>query len=302
MINKIFKTDESKFSIEIGLKFSSITLFTLFLTGIVLWFFAKINLLFFISNGYGEAADLVSAYYDFIAEDVFIIIPYVFIVVIATFFIGLYISFFLLRPFNDIGKYCLRKVEGRSYGVNFRQVVSYKLLSSFGHYFFNWLDERIQDNKFIPNTIPNEYQKIHCPIFEKPFFVFYSLIVFGLILLSSVSIYFVGVSIHEKIVNLAISILNSQSSLKVFLQGQEPLIMGIMLFIIFLMSFLYLLLAINLYGRISGASFAFFSTMRSFMKGDLNARVHLIEYKYVRENGRFLNKLLSYSVSKFDKN
>ena len=56
----------------------------------------------------------------------------------------------------------------------------------------------------------------------------------------------------------------------------------------------YLTLAFHLYGKVSGAVFAFFSTMRSFMKGNRKARVHLIGYAQIRPHGRSFNKYLDY--------
>ena len=56
----------------------------------------------------------------------------------------------------------------------------------------------------------------------------------------------------------------------------------------------YAVLAIVLYNKVSGAAFAYFATMRSFMKGKFSSRVHLIGYSYVRNYGRDLNRYLKF--------
>ena len=57
-------------------------------------------------------------------------------------------------------------------------------------------------------------------------------------------------------------------------------------------------LTIHLYQKVSGAAFGFFSTMRSFAKGNYNTRVHLIGYTHIRQHGRALNKYLDFIQKK----
>ena len=55
---------------------------------------------------------------------------------------------------------------------------------------------------------------------------------------------------------------------------------------------LYLLLAYDLFNKVSGASFAIFSTFRSYLKGDHTAQVHMIGFNYLRGDTRIINKYL----------
>jgi hypothetical protein len=57
----------------------------------------------------------------------------------------------------------------------------------------------------------------------------------------------------------------------------------------------------HLYGKVSGAAFGIFSTMRSFMKGDHFSRVHLVGYAHIRDNTRKLNKYLDFAQNNFEK-
>ena len=296
MIKDIFKTEESRFSLINAFKFMIIPFMILFFTMFILWIFARINFLFFESNGFVQMQiDKVGeAYFDFIAEDAISMIPYIFFFFILVFFIGLFFSFFLLRPFHQIGEYCNKKLNGEKILFKNNGIFNSRLPVEFGEYFFAWVDETMNVKIMEKGKIPPYYQKIHGPLLEKNFFIFFMLVVLGLIVLSSFVIYFVGMSMHERIVTLAIEVFKKRESLSYFLQGQGPLIMTIMIVILGVMFFLFFFLAINLYAQIAGASFAIFSTMRAFMKGDFSARVHLVEYRYVREHCRYLNKYLNY--------
>ena len=63
----------------------------------------------------------------------------------------------------------------------------------------------------------------------------------------------------------------------------------------------YTMLGFHLYAKVSGAAFAIFSTMRSYMKGNYSSRVHLVGYSYLRDYTRKLNKYLDYVQNYFAK-
>ncbi|MBC75544.1 MAG: hypothetical protein CME64_05955 [Halobacteriovoraceae bacterium] len=58
-------------------------------------------------------------------------------------------------------------------------------------------------------------------------------------------------------------------------------------------------LSTHLYGKVNGAVFGFFSTMRAFMKGDHKARVHLLGYNHIRPFGRAFNQYLKWVENNF---
>ena len=56
----------------------------------------------------------------------------------------------------------------------------------------------------------------------------------------------------------------------------------------------YLGLSFHLYAKVSAPAFAIFATMRSFLKGNTKARVHLIGNYYARPETKKLNQYLDY--------
>jgi hypothetical protein len=100
-------------------------------------------------------------------------------------------------------------------------------------------------------------------------------------------------SIQSQLVDLSISIIpNGSTKIAYFLNNQTEVLESVIYFGVLLMSFAYIMLSFHLYNKVAGAVFGFFATMRSFMKGNLKARVHLIGYAQIRPHGRALNKYL----------
>jgi hypothetical protein len=102
-------------------------------------------------------------------------------------------------------------------------------------------------------------------------------------------------------IELASKTLPSSKDANRFLNAQDFVMDDLISLTIFLIATLYLALGMHLYGKVSGAAFGIFSTMRSFMKGDHFSRVHLVGYAHIRDNTRKLNKYLDFAQNNFEK-
>jgi hypothetical protein len=129
---------------------------------------------------------------------------------------------------------------------------------------------------------------------------------FGLLLViiaisSSVFIIENGSAVFHSMLELASKTLTSSKDANRFLNAQDFVMDDLISLTIFLITTLYLGLGMHLYGKVSGAAFGIFSTMRSFMKGDHFSRVHLVGYAHIRDNTRKLNKYLDFAQNNFEK-
>jgi hypothetical protein len=288
-----FRDDDSRFLLICGLKFSIIFAIVMGFIFYVTWIILSINNVYFVSNGFSLDSGFSVVFFDRVLQIVYAKIPYLFSVVIFLFFAGIYCGKILLRPFELIGSYAISKTEGLDASYNPDTFSDYKLLTRFSEFFFRYLDECLQNKKLLPNTIPASFTKIHGPQFEKVFF-FHFMLFIGIVTLVTASFtIYMTTSIQAQLVDLSISIIpNGSTKIAYFLNNQVEVLHSVIYFGVLLMSCSYLLLSFHLYNKVSGAVFGFFATMRSFMRGNLQARVHLIGYKQIRPHGRALNKYL----------
>ena len=144
-----------------------------------------------------------------------------------------------------------------------------------------------------PNTIPENFAKIRKPKFEKVFFFHFFLYIAIVAIITTIMSVHLTTTIQEQIANLSISSLSTdKSAIAYFLNNQSEVFQSVIYLTVILFTVSYMMLSFHLYSKVSGAIFGFFATMRSFMRGNSSARVHLVGYAMIRPHSRSLNKYL----------
>ena len=285
--------EEVRFRLLNGLKIAFIPFFTLFILMVFLSVFLYMDLVFFKAHGYAEFDQFSEVFFDYIFssayEHVLIFIGFFSFI----FLFGIYLSELLLRPFKVIGDYCESWVEGerKSYDPDFFSDL--KLLTRFSEWFFNTVEISKQNGKLGPIEVPDKFTRIHKPVFEKGFFIQFS----SLILISSICtaalFYEIIGGVHEQVVQMAIEILPGKHEIQYFLSNQSEILNMILMGGIIVNVIAYFIMALNMYNKVATPAFGIFATMRSFVKGRHESRVHLIGFYYLRPQCRKLNKYLS---------
>jgi hypothetical protein len=254
-----------------------------------------LNNFFFETHGYVSISEFQQVFKDFIMSYVTeeILILY-FVYIIGLFFAGMYVGKILLRPFEHIGNYANEIILDDKAAYNPDFYSDFRILTRFSELFFTHFGDSIRSNKISKMNIPNQYTKIHSPAFDRIFFFHFSLIIILISTITYAGLHVITIEIHDAIVNLAVKTLNSkkQSEALYFITHQKEILERIQFMGVVLVAITYSALTIHLYQKVSGAAFGFFSTMRSFAKGNYSARVHLIGYVHIRQHGRSLNKYL----------
>lgn len=296
-INKLFAEEDSRFLLSCGIKFSSIYLVISLIMIYVLWVILSINSIYFEAKGFLPSAELKTAFFDNAIQVLYHYGPYILGFYFLLFFIGTYIGRMLLRPFKIIGQYTEKRTLGESLEFTPDAFSDYKLLTRFADFFFRYLDDCIKQKEIVPNTIPSGFRKLHKPVFERVFFFHFMLFVGIILIISCSSIFFVTTEIQSEIIDLALKLFKSDSNAtNYFLEQQRYIFNSLGYFLFGLTTLSYLLLSFHLYSKVSGAIFGFFTTMRSFMKGNQKARIHLLGYSHVRPHSRQFNKYLDLVV------
>lgn len=293
--SKLFKSEDSRFLLESAFKIASVYLIAMGLVSYMLWVVLSLNNVFFEANGYPELQELRSAYFDYILSNTFENLSYIFAFYIVLFFAGIYTGKVLIRPFTIIAKYCDEAIENKNANYNPDLFSDFKLLTRFSDFFFQYIYDSRLKKKLIPNTIPPNFSKVHGPVFDKVFFFHFFLFISILAIITATYVSSMIYEMYESMINLALkTIPKSGKEVSYFLKNQEFVFASIRQFSVVIIIISYASLAMHLYSKVSGAVFAFFATMRSFMKGNHEARVHLLEYRHLRPQGRAINKFLDH--------
>lgn len=292
-LNKLFQADETKFILGNALKVAFVYLVTASFTIYSIWLILSLNNVFIEANGLSNFMELKTVYFDFIASQVLDNFIYIFVFFILLFFAGIYLTKILLRPFEIIGDYCARAIDDKNAVYNPDLFSDFKILTRFSEFFFQYISEARRKGELGTNTIPPTYTKVHGPVFDRVFFFHFSLFVSIIAIVSSVLILFITFDSYSSMVDLALSTIKLNSNnVSYYLRNQKFLFESIQIYSIIILIISYGLLALHLYAKVSGAVFGFFSTMRSFLKGNHSARIHLVGYPHIRPYSRAFNKFL----------
>lgn len=208
-------------------------------------------------------------------------------------FCGLHIAARLVRPFRRMAEFCklAQKNPGVIYEPDFFS--DFKFLTSFTDYFFSHLQQSRQKKIWSAQTIPPHYSRVRGPVFERSYFL--SLfIVFALMTILAVTfLYFWSIDLNGELMNIALATLKKSESMEVHLFREQALLLNnIINFSAVLLFLTYSVLVSYFYQIAAGAAFAFFSTFRSYIKGQTHSRVHLIGHSFLRDYGREVNQYL----------
>ena len=300
-LRRVFKTEETRFILFTGLKVVAISMLVNMIVYSFLFQVMRLNHAFFKANGFSDIIE-ESVFYDYILSEVIENLTLFFVFHIFLFFIGTYVGWLILRPFRTIGEYCESVLETPNTIYKVEEYSTYKLLTRFSEFFFEYLRESRNKGVISTNSIPPQYAKIHHPVTDKIFMLHFGLLLVIIGICTSLFMIENTSMIFHNMVDLANKTLTNSKVSNRFFNNQmfvidDTVTLSILLIIIF-----YMALGVHLYEKVSGAAFGIFSTMRSFMKGDHSSRVHLVGYAYIRGYTRKLNKYLDYVENYFDKN
>jgi hypothetical protein len=261
-----------------------------------------LNLIFFEMDG-SFSVELKDAYYEkilFEAAADFAVTYAIILIVISL--IGLYVGNLIMRPFNILGNFCEAETIGEPIQYDPGYLVDLKLMTRFSEFFFLMIKNMTKNKTKLEVEIPIRYTRIHKPVFETNFFIQVLLINMVLFLVSGIVFYKISADVYEQVVALSSQVLKLDTTKVFLLQQQYKVFERLIFFVILFNLFSYILLSFNLYRAVSAPAFAFFSTLRAFLKGNYTTRVHLIGFYYLREDGRKLNKYLTHLEQTFNHN
>jgi hypothetical protein len=293
--SSFFKNEDSRFLLVCGLKFSGVYIVSVAFIYYILWLIVSINSVYFESKITGFTPELRDAFFETIFSFLYRLLPEILMIFVLLFFAGIFVGKVLLRPFEVMAKYAQARTQGEAVTYNPDVFSDYKLLTRFSEFFFLYIENSLSEKKLSKNTIPSIFLKIHTPPFERVFFIHFLVIIILISVLTDLFLFYILTEVRNGLIDLSLEILSTKDlTIGYFFENQSHILETVTVAAFLIITVGYIGLCFHLYSKISGAIFGFFATMRSFMKGNYQARVHLVGYAHIRPLSRSLNKFLDH--------
>jgi hypothetical protein len=299
-LKQVFKNEDTRFMMFTGLKVAGISLCINLIVYGCIFQVMRLNYAFFRANGFPDFED-ETVFYNYLLSETMESLPTLFAFHIFLFFIGIYVGWIILRPFRIIGEYCEMVIANPNAVYKVDEFSTYKLLTRFSEFFFEYLRESRKKGEITTNSIPPQFSRIHKPVVDKVFMLHFGLLLVIIGISSCLFIIENADGVFQNMIELASKTLSKSKYSNDFFTNQMFIMDDVVVLTIVLITISYLSLGLHLYEKVSGAAFGIFSTMRAFMKGNYFSRVHLLGYAHVRENTRKLNKYLDYIQNNLEK-
>jgi len=269
-MNGLFKSQDSKFAIRTAF---IVTLVPLIMLGIVIysvWLLLSLNFSYFLANGIPLDEQSIDIFMDYLLKTQVDYFPYVGIFFIAVFFIGLFLSYIILRPFNELTLMCQELLQSKDEKIRIVGLEKQKLLIKLGNFLCKYYDST---KSGMPVSIPEELRIIKKPMMDYVFYFQFFCIIFILMTVASVSLYLFADHLHESIIQTAIEVLKAPKGLSTFLSSQKPLFDLIVIVPSIVGAVLYLIMSRLIIGRVQGVTFGYVRDVCEVVNGNVMRRL-----------------------------
>ena len=212
--------DQVLFRLSIAMKFLILPVITLIIAFGFFYSFLRMDLYFFEAHKVSSITNFQETYYDYILSAVAGEAHVVVLLLAGTLLLGLYMANMVLRPFRTLGSYCEDVVEGRKASYDQEFFSELRLLTRFSDYFFGVIAVMTKNGKLGQVDVPEKFTRIHQPVFEKAFFLQFSLFILMTSIATGTAVFKVTVDIHGQILSLADKTVALTPAIKYFLEKQ----------------------------------------------------------------------------------
>ena len=300
----LFSSEYSRFQLVNGLTFVGIFLLVIAVIMYNLYVIIDFNSAYVFAlsqKGFaGFDSDFKDAFVDYLLGSSIGFLGPLMGVIIVLFFLGVYISSVLVRPFRFVSIYCENVLKNPHVEFEPDWLSGYRLFTRFAELFFSQFSfKKIVNGAPQDIYLPKYYARIHRPVTDWIFVSHFTLVMIIMTVISCMTIIGINDALYESLLSFTLSYANVSASGSIeLLQYQNKLLYSMYIPVMAISIILNFLLAFYMYNKVSGAAFGVFSTMRSFLKGNYSARIHLIGYNVLRDNTRTINKYFEYLEGK----
>ncbi len=268
----LFQSQDSKYFLKTALKVGMVPVLTTMLMVYSLWIYLEMNYSFFLANGFSAGDAMKEAFWDHLLSSQVEFAPWVAGFYVGVFFLGLFLSHLVLRPFTRVAKMCQDVLNGEAPNLKVDPMTKRKLVIRAGLLMMDYIanQESDEDAEF---EVPEDLDKIKKPRPDGVFYLQYGAFMFILSALTAIATFMAFSHLHEDIVATAMTMLKANKTIGTFLTSQQEL-MDMMSFVcIGFSTLMYALISRGLISEVEGVSYGYLRDIRDIVSGDHSKRL-----------------------------
>ena len=288
-MNGLFQSQDTKFTLKTAML---ITLVPVLMMGLIVysvWLLLSMNHSYFLANGFPLDSLTLEDFMSYLLESQLDYLPYLGLFFISVFFIGMFLSYLVLRPFYQLMEMCQEIKNAKGEKIKIIGLGNRKLLIKVGNFLCQYSDA--QKNKKTCE-IPDELKRVNGPAMDFVFYFQFFCIMSILTAITVTSIYVFTHQLHESIIQAAFNILKSPKGMSLFLSSQDRVFELIVLVPSLISVVMYGLIARLIISRIQGVTYAYVRDICEVASGNTARRLTPREEDPGRQAAQAVNEVL----------
>jgi hypothetical protein len=266
----LFTTQDSKFTLKTALLVTSVPVLMIAMVVYSIWLLLSMNYSYFRASGFPLDNNSLNDFINYVAQSQLEYLPFVGLFIVAVFFIGIFLSYIILRPFAQLSEMCEEIKNARGEKIKIIGLSKKKVLIKIGDFLCKYAESCKNNTKI---EIPDEIQKIKGPMMDVVYYFQFFCIMLILNLVTIGSIYVFTEQLQNAIVETAVATLNAPKGMSVFLSSQKEVFDLIILVPSVVSCLIYVLLSRLIINKVQGVTYAYVRDICDVARGNTKRRL-----------------------------
>lgn len=266
----IFKSQDSRYTLKTAFLLTSVPLLMLGIIAYSTWLLLVINHSYFVASGLSLGEDSLETFFYHLLQSQIDYLPYLGGFFILVFFLGIFIAYITLRPFNQVSKICHDLIEYEESDEVISGLNRKKQIIRLGQFIKSYYAGSLRGRKV---KFPDDLERVKTPTSD---YVFYFQFASLVLILLGITIFFImafSTHIQESMVESALTLLKDQRRMDNFFRSQEG-VYTLMTIVPSVVAFiLYAVIAKVTISKIEGVTFGYLRDLRDFARGKVDKRL-----------------------------
>ncbi len=285
----LFSSQDSRFAIKTALLVTLVPFIMLVIVIYSTWLLLSLNFSYFLANGFPLSEENIDVFTDFLLQSQAEYLPHTFLFFIGVFFIGLFLSYVILRPFNELSDICRELVLAKDERIRIVGLEKSKLLIKLGNFIARYFDAQKNGREV---SVPQELLLVKKPVMDYVFYFQFFCLILILMTIAIGSLYLFVDQLQDSIIYSAMQILKAPKGMSTFLASQRNVYDMIVFIPSVVGAVLYIFMSRLIISKVQGVTYGYVRDVCEIASGNKTRRLLNREQDPGRQAAMAVNEVM----------